>query len=138
MDVFFVDQRDVFGASVVALQDLHVVILYLARFFRDALVCGGDILCEKPLPFVVGEGDVVQQLQMAAQVGDKPRFRLYLQPLIPLSAETVYEVSFQIGLALVIPAADSIGDVFGDDGGFARFGDDVIRAHGETSLNVSS
>jgi hypothetical protein len=57
VDVGLVDERDVLGGAVVALQDLAVVLLDADRLLEDAFVCAGDALSEEALRFGAAEGD---------------------------------------------------------------------------------
>ena len=68
VDVLFVNQRDIFRTSVIAPQDLHIVLLHFAGLFRNAVVGIGNALGKEPLPFAVGKAVVVQRFQLCAQV----------------------------------------------------------------------
>ena len=70
-----VDQRDVLGRAVVALEDLDVVLLDADGLLDDALVRAGDLLREEALPLGVGERDPVQRLELRPQVRDELRPR---------------------------------------------------------------
>ena len=53
------------------LQDLDVVLLDAHGLLDDAVVRAGDLLGEEPLPLRVAERDLVQRLELRAQVGDQ-------------------------------------------------------------------
>ena len=55
MDVFPVNERDVFGHTVIAFQHLNVVFLDFRRFFYDAVIGIGDRTCKKTLPLGIAE-----------------------------------------------------------------------------------
>ena len=55
VDVLLVDQVDVLGAAVVALEDLNVVFLHARGLLDDAVVGARDLLGEEAIPFGVGE-----------------------------------------------------------------------------------
>ncbi len=75
MDVCLVDQVDVLGRAVVALQDLNMVFLDARGLLQDAVIGAGDAGAEEPFPLGIGEADLVKPLQLPAQVGDQRRFR---------------------------------------------------------------
>ena len=76
VDVLFVNQRDIFRTSVIAPQDLHIILLNLAGLFRNAVVGVGNALGKEPLPFAVGKMIVVQRFELCAQVGDQLRLAM--------------------------------------------------------------
>jgi hypothetical protein len=57
-----VDQVDVLGRAVVALQDLDVVFLDARGLLDDAVVGAGDALAEEPFPLGDRRTDLVQLL----------------------------------------------------------------------------
>ena len=69
VDVGLVDQVDVLGRAVVALEDLDVVFLDAGGLLDDPVVLARDRLVEEPLPLGVGELDLVQRFELGAQVG---------------------------------------------------------------------
>ena len=74
VDVLHVDQIDVLAGTVVPLQDLDVVLLDARGLLDDALVGARDFLREEPIPLGIGKGDLVQPLQLGAEVGDQRGF----------------------------------------------------------------
>ena len=87
VDVFFVDQGDVFGAAVVPPQHLDEILLDLAGLFHNVFVGVGDGVDKELVPLAVGKGVVVQGLQLAAQVGDELRLGVDGQVGIALFGE---------------------------------------------------
>ena len=69
VDVFLVQQADVFGAAVVTHQGLDVVFLDADGLFFDAVIGAGDVVIEKPGPFCIAELHIVEALELGAQVG---------------------------------------------------------------------
>ena len=85
VNVRFVDQRYIFGQTVVPLEiDTAVAFLDFARFFCNALFGVCDMYGKKPFPFVVCKLYAVQNFQLFAQVGDQVGFRMDRQIFISL------------------------------------------------------
>ena len=98
------------------LQDLDVVFLDAHGLLDDALVGAGDLLGEEPLPLGVGERDVVQRLELRAQVGDELRLAGDRQVLVRLLLQELDELPLQLGLGLVRRLGSTRPDELGDDG----------------------
>lgn len=77
MDVTLVDELNVLGRTIVPLEDLNMILLDLASLLFDTLVGTGQALAKEPLPFGVTERETVEQLKLAAQIGDKGDLRAY-------------------------------------------------------------
>ena len=119
MDALLVDQVDVLGAAVVALQDLNVVFLDAGGLLDDAVVGPGDLLAEELLPFLVTERDLVQRLQLAAQVGDQVGLAADAQVFVGLYLQALDEVVLKLRLGLVAFLAYLVrAHEFRDDGAF--------------------
>ena len=84
VNVLFVNQRDIFRTSVIAPQNLHIILLHFAGLFRNAVIGIGNALGKEPLPFAVGKAVVVQRFQLCAQVGDQLRLAMNRLVLIAL------------------------------------------------------
>jgi hypothetical protein len=101
VDVGLVDQVDVLGSAVVALQDLNMVFLNARGFFQNAVVGAGDAGGEESFPLGIGECDLVELFQLTAQVGDQLGFRGDGQVVIGLKLQLLDEGLFQRGFALI-------------------------------------
>lgn len=101
VDVLFVQQIDVFGGPAVLPQHLHVVGLYAAGLFQNAVVGSGDAGLKEAVPFAVGEGIMVEQFQLAAEVGDEFPLTVDGEIFIALPLEQADELLLQCRLALV-------------------------------------
>ena len=85
VNVRFVDQRYIFGQTVVPLEiDTAVAFLDFARFFCNALVGVCDMYGKEPFPFGICKLYAVQNFQLFAQVGDQVGFRVDGQIFISL------------------------------------------------------
>ena len=129
VDVLFVQQIDVFAGTVVLAQHLHMVALYLAGLFHDALVGAGNAILEETLPLRVGEGVVVQLLQLAAQIGDERRLVVDGQVFIALGGQHMDEFLLQRGLALVALRPPRLRGILRHHRTLAGGGDEVVLGH---------
>ena len=68
VDLFFVDEQDVLGGTVVALEHLDVVGLDEARLVGDVCIGIGNAGGVQALPFAIAERIVVEAGQLGAQV----------------------------------------------------------------------
>ena len=129
VNVLFVNQRDIFRTSVIAPQNLHIVLLNLAGLFRNAVVGIGNALGKEPLPFAVGKAVVVQRFQLCAQVGDQLRLAVNRLVLIALLCQKADKLRFERSFALIGVGARSHRLVFCNNGVFRCFGDNVKVRH---------
>ena len=70
MDIAFVEQVDIFDRSVVARQQLHMILLNDGGLLDDSTVFVGNTTRKETRPLPVGEGVAVEFFQLPAQVGD--------------------------------------------------------------------
>ena len=77
------------------------VLLDAARLLHDALCLVGYDLAEEALPVLVGEGEAVEELDLAAQVGDELGLAGGGDALVALVHELLDELLFQLGLGLI-------------------------------------
>ena len=127
VDVGLVEQVDVLERPVVALQHLDVVGLDLRGLLDDPLIRASDLLGEEPLPLPVGERDLVQRLQLDAQVRHQLGLGVQRQVVVRLLLQQGDERLLQVGLGLV---AVLLGRVRGELGHHRRLGtqrDRLIR-----------
>ena len=129
VDVFFIQQVDVFGRAAVLPQYLHMIELNPARLFQNAVVCARDAVLKKARPLAVRKGVVVQPLQLAAEVGDECSFVVDLQIFIPLRTQKPEKFLLQRRLTLIAVRPAGIRRVLGHDRAFRRGGDDVELGH---------
>ena len=132
VDVFLVQQGDVFGSAVVSAQHLDEILLHLAGLFHNVFVGVGQGFMEKAVPLTVGEGVVVEGFQLTAQVGDEFRLGVDGQIGIALLGELLDERLFQRGLALVAVRPGGAGFIGGYHRVLGGGSDDVIGVHGCT------
>ncbi len=72
MDIAFIEQVDILDRSVVARQQLHMILLNDCGLFDDSAVLVGDTTRKEPRPLRIGKGITVEFFQLSAQVGDQP------------------------------------------------------------------
>lgn len=106
-----------------------MVLLDAAGLFYDAVVGPHNRLPEEPLPLPVGEGVVVEGLQLAAEVVHQVRLAVEGQVLIALGLQAADEVPLQFRLALVGPGLAALRGVLGHHGALRGGGDDVVLTH---------
>ena len=129
VDVFLVQQGDIFGSAVVPAQHLDEILLHLAGLFHNVFVGVGQRLMEKAVPLAVGKVVVVEGFQLTAQVGDEFRLGVDGQIGIALLGELPDERLFQRGLALVAVRPGGGGFIGGDHRVLGGGSDDVIGVH---------
>ena len=125
VNVLFVNQCDIFRTSVIAPQNLHIVLLHFAGLFRNAVVGIGNALGKEPLPFAVGKAVVVQRFKLRAQVGDQLRLAMNRLVLIALLCQKADKLRFERSFALIGVGTNLGGLVFGDHRVFRGCGNDV-------------
>lgn len=106
-----------------------MVLLDAAGLFHDAVVGPHNRLPEEPLPLPVGEGVVVEGLQLAAEVVHQVRLLVNGQVFVALLGQQVEELLLQGGFALVGVRAVFVGGVFGDDSAITGGGDEIVLSH---------
>ena len=129
VNVLFVNQRDIFRTSVIAPQNLHIVLLNFAGLFRNAVIGVGNALGKESLPFAVGKMIVVQRFELCAQVGDKLLLAVYRLVLIALLCQKTDKLRFERSFTLIGVGANLGGLVFGDHRVFCGRGNDVEIRH---------
>ena len=101
MDAPAVNQSDILCRSVVALKDLHIVLLNHPRLLGDAVIRVGKNTREKLLPFGITESIVVKKFQLVTQVPGQVFFFMNLQILVTLPGQQGYELVLEVGFGLV-------------------------------------
>ena len=134
MDVLLVDQRDIFGASIIPVQHLHIVFLNLPGLFGNMLVGVGNYITEKLLPLRIGKLVVVQLFQLAAEVGNQFILGMQRQIGVALLAQQPDKLFFQFRLALVAVRAHLGGFIGGNNGIFIGSRNDIEKGHFHTRL----
>lgn len=129
VDVFLVQQGEVFGSAVIPAQHLDEILLHLAGLFHNVFVGVGQSLMEKAVPLAVGEGVVVEGFQLTAQVGDEFRLGVDGEIGITLLGELLDERLFKCGLALVAVRPGFAWLIGGDHRVLGGGSDDVITLH---------
>lgn len=137
VNVLFVNQRDIFRTSVIAPQNLHIVLLNFAGLFRNAVVGVGNALGKEPLPFAVGKAVVVQRFELCAQVGDQLRLAMNRLVLIALLCQKADKLRFERSFALIGVGTNLGGFIFGDHRVFCGRGNDVEVWHGYFPFTIA-
>ena len=136
MDVLLVDQRNVFGASIIPVQHLLTFfpILNLPGLLGNVLVGVGNYITEKLPPLRIGKVVVVQLFQLAAEVSNQFILGMQRQIDIALLAQQPDKLFFQFRLALVAVRAHLGGFIGGNNGIFIGSRDDIEKGHFHTRL----
>ena len=71
MDVLLVNQGDVFGGTVITLQDLDKVLLDLPGLLNDMVIRIRQGILKEPVPLGIGKGIAIQSLQFLPEVCDQ-------------------------------------------------------------------
>ena len=101
MDAPAVNQSDILCRSVVALKDLHIVLLNHPRLLNDTVIRIGKNAREKLFPFGITEGIVVKKFQLVTQVPGQVFFFMNLQILVSLPGQQGYELVLEVGFGLI-------------------------------------
>ena len=136
MDVLLVDQRNVFGASIIPVQHLLTFfpILNLPGLLGNVLVGVGNYITEKLPPLRIGKLVVVQLFQLAAEVGNQFILGMQRQIGVALLAQQPDKLFFQFRLALVAVRAHLGGFIGGNNGIFIGSRNDIEKGHFHTRL----
>ena len=134
MDVLFVDQRDIFGTSIIPVQHLHIVFLNLPGLFGNMLVGVGNYITEKLPPLRIGKLIVVQLFQLTAEVSNQFILGMQRQIGIALLAQQPDKLFFQFRLALVAVRAHLGGFIGGNNGILIGSRNDIEKGHFHTRL----
>ena len=126
VDILFIDEGDVLGGAVIPAEHLDAVLLDLAGLLHDVLVGIGDGGLEELLPLAVGEGVVVEQFQLSAEVGDQVGLLVDSQILIALLRQHTDELPLQRRLALVAVGAGLARFILGHNGVLCGGCDNII------------
>ena len=126
VDILLVDQRDIFGASIIPVQHLHIVFLNLPGLFGNMLVGVGNYITEKLLPLRIGKLVVVQLFQLAAEVSNQFILGMQRQIGITLLAQQPDKLFLQFCLALVAVRAHLGGFIGSNNGIFIGCRNNII------------
>ena len=129
VDVLFVQQVDVFGRAAVLPQHLHMIELNPARLFQNPVVRARDAVLKKARPLAVRKNVVVQEFQLAAEVGNERGLVVDLQIFIPLRTQKPEKFLLQRRFALIAVRPAGIRRVLRHDRALGRSGDDVELGH---------
>ncbi len=99
--VALVDEVDIAHLAAVERERLHFVLLNGLSLVGYAFAFASDFGFEKALPFAIGEGEVVEPLQLPAQIGYQFILVVYEQALIALPLQLADKVALEVGLGLV-------------------------------------
>ena len=129
VDIAFVEQINIFDRSVVACQQLDEILLNNGGFIDDARIGIGNTTCKETRPLRVGEGIVVQFLQLQPQVGDQFGFGMNRQIVVSLSGQQVDKGAFEFRLRLVLFFGAVFGLIVAYDRTFGVFSYKVVFYH---------
>lgn len=99
--IALVDKGDVANRAVIHAERIDMVALNAARLLDDAVVVRGNPALEQACPFLVGEADVIQSLQLRAKIGDELLFAGNNKTLIALAAELFYKSILELRFRLI-------------------------------------
>ena len=134
MDVLLVDQRDIFGTSIIPVQHLHIIFLNLPGLFGNMLVGVGNYITEKLPPLRIGKLVVVQLFQLAAEVSNQFILGMQRQIGVALLAQQPDKFFLQFCLTLVAVRAH-LGRFIGSNNGiFIGSRNDIEKGHFHTRL----
>ena len=134
MDVLLVDQRDIFGTSIIPVQYLHIVFLNLPGLFGNMLVGVGNYITEKLPPLRIGKLVVVQLFQLTAEVSNQFILGMQWQIGIALLTQQSDKLFFQFRLALVAVRAHLGGFIGSNNGILIGSRNDIEKGHFHTRL----
>ena len=137
MDVFLVDQGDVFGRTIITLQDLNEVLLDLPGLLYNMIIRVRQSIFEEPVPLGIGEGIAVQHLQFIPEICNQLCLRMDRKIFIALPGEHTDEFPLQFSFALIAVGPGLHRLIFCDNSVFRCLGDDIEVRHSPTSLFVS-
>jgi len=131
VDVALVDEHDVLGGPVVALQDLDMVLLDAPGLLCRSFIRARDLLREEPLPLGVAERDPIESLKLRAEVRDERGLARERQVFVGLGLQELDECLLQGGLGLIRRLLGGFRKVLGNDRALRAHGDRVV-AHAST------
>ena len=129
VDILLIDEGDVFRRAVVAVQNLHIVLLDAPRLFNDAVVFPCNTTRKKLLPFAFRKGIIVEFFQLFTQIGDKLRLAVDGQIFVPQLAEQLDQFALQVGFALIPLRALPLRDILRQNGALFALRDHVVVGH---------
>lgn len=101
MHVALVDEGDVANRAVIHAKRVDVVALNTARLFDDAVVVCSNPALEQACPFLVGEADAIQSLQLCSKISNELLFAGNNKMLIALAAELFYKSILELRFRLI-------------------------------------
>ena len=104
MNILLVNQVDVLGLASVSFEDLDMVFLYLGGLRFNAFVLVGNDIIEETLPFAVGEGVIVEFLQLHTEIIHEVLFLVDREVVVSLLCEGLDELLLQLCFRLVFIA----------------------------------
>ena len=134
MDVLLVDQGDVLGGTVITFQDLDKVFLDLSGLLNDMVVRICQCILKEPVPFGIGEGIAVQDLQFLPEIRNQLCLRMDRKVFIALFGEHTDEFPLQFSFTLIAVGPGLYRLIFRDNGVLRCLGDDIEIRHSPTSL----
>ena len=102
--------------------------------FHDALVLIGNLILEEAIPLLVGETELIESFQLAAEVLDQSRFIVDGDILIALLGQHPDKSGFQCRLTLVGIGTLDLGFIFCDNGTFVGGHHDIKITHASSPL----
>ena len=138
VNALFVDQVDVFGRAVVALEDMDMIFLNAGCFFYDAIIVSRNAGTEKGFPFRIGKGHAVELFQLTAKVGDKLRLGRDGKVFVGLRLQLLDEGLFQRGFTLIGVVVVTFPHEFGNNRTFFKQGNRFTMRDGAGLAHCAS
>ena len=129
MDVFLVNQGDIFTAAVISAQNLNAIFLNQTRLLYNTIVVIGKILAEEPFPLIIRKSVIVQLFELCTQIVHQLVAIMDLQIGVALLGKLLDKGSFQRGLTLIGVRPFLLRFVFCYHGCLVGRGDDVKTRH---------
>ena len=130
VNVLLVNEPHIDGGAVVPRDGLDIILLNQRGLLLNAVVGVGDDAGEEMLPFPVAEAQVIQFLQLDAQVGDELPLALDGKILVGLRLELADERPLQLRLRLVAASPPTLHrDIFRDYRALRILADDAVLFH---------
>ena len=127
---FFIKQIDILQVTVIKGKVINIVAMHLFGFINDGVAWGVKVLLSKAPPFSVAKFDVIQPLQLIANVnqhfvrGVKRR-----QKLIALVGQVLNQLIFKLGFSLIAVVDRPLFGVGIKHNIVVRFSDGVVLGH---------
>ena len=136
-ECLFVDEVDVLNAAIIEDKVEHMVVVNFSSFVDDGFVGAIEVGIDESSPFVVGEADVVEGLQLLADVVQQGLAATEIGAIfVALVSQVDDQFAFEVTFALIAFGDRRFACVsFQDDEGVG-FGDGVVFVHDKTIVVI--